>query len=189
MKAKRRRGRRRLPDNRPPHPLLTEARHARSEEGYLERAYPGLVDWPEADDDPPGPNPLQWVPCPWKSWLALDPAPPMVYIVGTEDASILKIGYTVDLRGRLRTHRCGSPVRLELHALILGDRRSERWLHNRFADCHSHGEWFTGPLMPALLALANETSRRQHHLAVAKPYVDHDMAHIIMRATFEGAEL
>lgn len=53
---------------------------------------------------------------------------------------------------RLRT---ASPVALELLAVIPGDHRKEREMHDLFGEYRLHGEWFRhSPMMDDLIAAA-----------------------------------
>lgn len=55
---------------------------------------------------------------------------------------LIKIGYSSNLDGRLADLRKASPVPLELAAVTRGDVLFEKWLHARFAEGRTHGEWF-----------------------------------------------
>lgn len=85
----------------------------------------------------------------------------VVYFVqqaGNEDAPV-KIGTsrTRLLRARLTHIQNGSPVRLDVVAVMLGDRQVEQALHSQFAARRLHGEWFE--MHPELRALITETKR------------------------------
>ena len=79
-----------------------------------------------------------------------------VYIIGSEDSDILKIGFSGDVPRRIRELNIGSPVKLEVLAEIFGDdfvvnktlpnsskdRAIERHLHLIFKRHRVKGEWF-----------------------------------------------
>lgn len=54
----------------------------------------------------------------------------------------IKIGFSSDPVGRLGSYMAWSPVALEVIVTTPGNRDLERTIHNCFADCHSHCEWF-----------------------------------------------
>ncbi len=54
----------------------------------------------------------------------------------------IKIGYTTDWRGRLRTLSTAQAHHIAPVVVIPGDRRLEAALHQKFAHLRLHGEWF-----------------------------------------------
>ena len=66
----------------------------------------------------------------------------MIYFIQAADNGLIKIGYTDDIKQRLRTLRTMSPERLYLMKVIKGDQKQETLLHKRFNCLRSHGEWF-----------------------------------------------
>ncbi|MER7692630.1 GIY-YIG nuclease family protein [Streptomyces sp. NPDC097610] len=94
-----------------------------------------------------------------------------VYLIGSADSPLVKIGWTDNPERRLRHLQTGSPVPLELLALFEGGHIVEAELHRRFADKRRHGEWFdlgsdpVGTVSPfvktAQVAEAEPTSQRQ----------------------------
>lgn len=54
----------------------------------------------------------------------------------------MKIGFTKDLRSRLRSLQTGSPKELRVLLTIPGTSDDERELHSRFSSDHVRGEWF-----------------------------------------------
>lgn len=79
-------------------------------------------------------------------WLLQPEAPPASYVYFVKQLrtrpSLIKIGITTDLKGRLRDLRGGSGLDLELIAAVPGGRDLERRLHEEFADLRKRGEWF-----------------------------------------------
>lgn len=65
-----------------------------------------------------------------------------VYIISEPRASLVKIGRTTNLRGRLSSLSSCSPAPLIVRWSIAGDPRLEIALHDAFADRRHHGEWF-----------------------------------------------
>jgi len=69
-----------------------------------------------------------------------------VYFFGEDEnnCSPIKIGFTNDLRRRMRTLQTGNPLELKLLGWIVSDDDSEleRDLHQRFESRRSRGEWF-----------------------------------------------
>ncbi|MFC8765121.1 GIY-YIG nuclease family protein [Streptomyces sp. NPDC057193] len=69
-----------------------------------------------------------------------------VYLIGSAESPLVKIGWTDNPERRLRTLQTGSAVPLAVLALFEGGAIVERALHRRFADKRQHGEWFNlGP--------------------------------------------
>jgi len=66
----------------------------------------------------------------------------VVYFIEAPSACLIKIGTTLNVAGRLKALRGGSPVPLRFLGCIEGDSSQEQKLHARFADYRKHGEWF-----------------------------------------------
>jgi DNA-binding XRE family transcriptional regulator len=64
----------------------------------------------------------------------------MIYIVKQLD--YVKIGYTSRFKKRFQELQVSSPVKLEVLALIKGDRVDEKNFHDAFNHLSSNGEWF-----------------------------------------------
>ena len=71
-----------------------------------------------------------------------------VYFIGGGD--LIKIGFTNDLKRRLKTLRATSPVPLKVLCVIRGGKLRETAFHETFAHLRAHGEWFRPA--PELLA-------------------------------------
>ncbi|MGA5873932.1 GIY-YIG nuclease family protein [Streptomyces cinereoruber] len=65
-----------------------------------------------------------------------------MYLIGSTESPLVKIGWTDNPERRLRNLQTGSPVPLTVLALFEGGAIVERELHHRFADKRRHGEWF-----------------------------------------------
>lgn len=63
------------------------------------------------------------------------------YFIGG-DSGPVKIGYSVDVKGRLAALQLASPVRLQVLALANGGAAREAAYHAQFAHVRLHGEWF-----------------------------------------------
>jgi hypothetical protein len=66
-----------------------------------------------------------------------------VYLVQGGDDGPIKIGSSCVIERRLTELQIGSPLALNLRAVIPGDMGVERGLHRKFALHRLHGEWFT----------------------------------------------
>jgi DNA-binding XRE family transcriptional regulator len=64
----------------------------------------------------------------------------MIYVVKQSD--YVKIGYTSRFKKRLQQLQVSSPVKLEVLALIKGDKVDERNFHDAFKHISSNNEWF-----------------------------------------------
>lgn len=70
-------------------------------------------------------------------------APPVVYVIGRQQSSIAKIGFTSrDPRKRLGGIQTGSPVKLEVLWWFFGSFEDEQRLHEEFSHCRLESEWF-----------------------------------------------
>lgn len=75
-----------------------------------------------------------------------------VYLIGSPDVRMVKIGMSADPKVRLEDMQTGSPVRLHLLWQTPGGRALEAALHAYFAAYRTHGEWFDfGDENPAAL--------------------------------------
>lgn len=68
------------------------------------------------------------------------PAPSVIYFL--KIGKHVKIGYTTNLPGRIATLSTGSPVYPELILSVLGDRETERRIHDSLAETRVRGEFF-----------------------------------------------
>jgi DNA-binding XRE family transcriptional regulator len=64
----------------------------------------------------------------------------MIYFIKQEN--YVKIGFTNRFKARLNDLQVGSPVKLEVLAIIEGDKKDENTLHQKFNHICSNGEWF-----------------------------------------------
>jgi hypothetical protein len=78
----------------------------------------------------------------------------LVYFVRA--GSAVKIGFTNNLKLRLKHIQLGSHMKIELLATIPGDENTEREIHWRFARYRIRGEWFR--LKPDLKAFIQDSS-------------------------------
>ncbi|MGW3303983.1 GIY-YIG nuclease family protein [Streptomyces rubiginosohelvolus] len=65
-----------------------------------------------------------------------------VYLIGSPESPLVKIGWTDNPERRLRDLQTGSPVPLQLLTAFEGNAELEGALHAHFADQRMHGEWF-----------------------------------------------
>ena len=63
------------------------------------------------------------------------------YFIGGEVGPI-KIGYSIDVKSRLRALQASSPVTLSVLAIRSGGETRERAYHDQFSEWRLHGEWF-----------------------------------------------
>lgn len=64
----------------------------------------------------------------------------MVYFIKQGD--YVKIGFTNRFKTRLNQLQVSSPIKLEVLAIIDGDKTDEQKLHEQFKHIASNGEWF-----------------------------------------------
>lgn len=65
-----------------------------------------------------------------------------VYFIKATTSGLIKIGRAVNVDKRLKSLQHISPDRLILLGVLAETLFSETSLHTRFAESHSHGEWF-----------------------------------------------
>lgn len=69
-------------------------------------------------------------------------AGPVVYIVQPEGSSLVKIGWTSDIRRRLSALQGNSPLLIRWISTHPGPLELETFVHRRLAARRRHGEWF-----------------------------------------------
>ncbi len=88
----------------------------------------------------------------------------ILYVISS--AGHCKIGWTADIRGRLRTYGtyCPTEPKLESYRIAPRDRvvALERRVHADLSDHRTHGEWFL--ISPATALQAIETNLQAMHL-------------------------
>ena len=65
-----------------------------------------------------------------------------VYFIQGECGGAIKIGFSQNPKSRLKSIQTGMPDLLKLLAVIPGDEKLEKELHNEFNDLRLRGEWF-----------------------------------------------
>src|ERR1700756_1314270 len=75
---------------------------------------------------------------------------PYVYFIQDTGTGVIKIGWATDVERRIYGLQISAPSPLVLLAAIKGTHKTERSLHDRFADTRTFGEWFQPT--PELLA-------------------------------------
>lgn len=80
--------------------------------------------------------------CPVVIAATPDDRPCIVYVIGADASTLVKIGNTVSLPTRLNNLQAGSPVKLRLLQTFPGGEPVERRLHLHFREQRRHGEWF-----------------------------------------------
>lgn len=63
-----------------------------------------------------------------------------IYVIRSDN--LVKIGFSDDIRVRVRSIIASVPVPVEFAGHMPGDREVERHLHQRFAEARFSGEWF-----------------------------------------------
>ena len=98
-----------------------------------------------------------------------------VYLIGSEASTLVKIGRTIDVPGRLAAIQRMSPAKLAVLWQAEGGAELETTLHRWFKDRRSHGEWFDFPgrdareqVMRAIAETAAEAQRQRARRLAAK---------------------
>jgi len=92
------------------------------------------------------------------------------YLIQSVKGGPVKIGKSLDPEKRLASMQTGSPVELQLLAVIPRD--VERELHDRFSHAHSHGEWFAPT--EDLVAFVDELAGKAETTDIAMGGIDMD---------------
>ncbi len=66
-----------------------------------------------------------------------------VYILSSEKTKLTKIGYSSNVRQRIKALQNSGPDGLILKCLIRGGIETESMLHKKYASKRKHGEWFS----------------------------------------------
>ena len=66
-----------------------------------------------------------------------------IYFIRAGKSGSIKIGYSIDPKGRLRRLQTSLPHRLTMLATRPGTMEDEGALHTKFAHLRKSGEWFT----------------------------------------------
>ena len=75
----------------------------------------------------------------------------MIYFIGTDWDSPVKVGKTKDEKKRLSHLQVGNPNELKILKLIRGYGCEEARIHRVLSDYRIRGEWFEGPPVKAFL--------------------------------------
>lgn len=70
------------------------------------------------------------------------PSYELVYAIQSVNFKTVKIGYSTDVNQRLGSLQSGSPDELKIIGCWLGTEADERQIHQQFAHCRMHREWF-----------------------------------------------
>lgn len=65
----------------------------------------------------------------------------MIYFVRSYN-KFIKIGQSIDPKSRLKRLQTGSPIKLHVKAILPGDFKTEKGLHELFSHLNVNGEWF-----------------------------------------------
>jgi hypothetical protein len=65
----------------------------------------------------------------------------LIYFIRSYNKYI-KIGRSYDPTNRCKTLQTGNPVKLRVKAILPGDSKTEKALHEMFSHIHHQGEWF-----------------------------------------------
>lgn len=75
--------------------------------------------------------------------MAAREAEGVVYAIGSEASSFVKVGHTgQEVKSRLAAFQAGSPIVLKVLWVQPGNSITERYLHNHLSKYRCHNEWF-----------------------------------------------
>jgi hypothetical protein len=90
--------------------------------------------------------------------------PGFVYFIQQNgEGCLVKIGWTVDVFGRLRTLQTASPLNLQVLLAMSGAKSLEAALHLRFRQYHVEREWFRPAPELMLYIIANSLTEEQRY--------------------------
>lgn len=104
-----------------------------------------------------------------------------VYLIGSPDSHLVKIGTTRDIATRLRNIQNMSPAPLEVLWQTAGGLLMERVLHERFRKYRRHGEWFDFGSQDAV-QLVSAAAADVAYLAPARDYVQQAVSEVAVVA-------
>jgi endogenous inhibitor of DNA gyrase (YacG/DUF329 family) len=65
-----------------------------------------------------------------------------IYLIQAEDNELIKIGFSNNVKRRMKILSNSSPAKLKVLRVIKADSQYESFLHNMFREYRLHGEWF-----------------------------------------------
>jgi len=92
-----------------------------------------------------------------------------VYLIGTLDQRIVKIGYSISPRQRLIDIRIACPFTVGILWKAEGGAELEDALHQRFTDCRLQGEWFEFPNCNAVTQVSKAVTLMKPESAQTQP--------------------
>ena len=66
----------------------------------------------------------------------------MIYLVKIAGHDLCKVGFTNNIKGRLKSISCECPFEIEIHHIREGTIQKEYVMHYNLRDHHYRGEWF-----------------------------------------------
>lgn len=85
----------------------------------------------------------------WSRYLPRGQA--FIYFIRGVGAAPVKVGFSIDVRQRMRELRTGNPYPLELLFVVPADRSLETTFHRELRGDRMEGEWFSGPRIERLM--------------------------------------
>jgi hypothetical protein len=74
--------------------------------------------------------------------LILDKPNGKIYFIQAKSGGLIKIGFSIDLKRRLRTLQSHSPLPLKIVGSMDGSLEMEKEIHGKFNKTRERGEWF-----------------------------------------------
>jgi hypothetical protein len=105
--------------------------------GYLYKKDLKLIAWPHVGEEYTRERHVERM----HQWADMDDKGVCYFIGG--DVGAVKIGFTIDIKSRLRTIQANSPIPLRVLATRSGGETRERAYHCQFDEHRLHYEWFT----------------------------------------------
>lgn len=68
-----------------------------------------------------------------------------IYVIGSSESSLVKVGISGAPEARLATLQCGNPRRLSILTTFEGTGEDEKRLHDKLSRYRTVGEWFDIP--------------------------------------------
>lgn len=94
----------------------------------------------------------------------------MIYFISADETNKIKIGFSNDVKNRLKQLQTSCPFELKVLLLIEGDEAKEKELHIKFKKYRVNGEWFEHVEQLTKFIEENKINDKSYQYNVSKKY-------------------
>lgn len=94
----------------------------------------------------------------------------MIYFISADEANKVKIGFTNNLKKRLKQLQTSSPFELKVLLILEGDEHKEKELHLKFKKQRVNGEWFEKTEEISKFISENEINNKSYEYNFSNKY-------------------